>query len=240
MGLCKIADVVVYRDDGYYCGPGPSVVVFPDGEVTAFFRRHRSWPVTPLLLHAHPMTEQCRVGSYDGGATWETTPRVFAAGGNCPCVTLLADGALLLARHRMEAVLKCLLEGDTQAYEADRHKGDWQLVFAGLEVWRSDDMGEHWQGPFWVDDVPGLEPAEEGLHPPLGIRGFPVELRDGSIALPLYAEGEELVLRDDGGDSDLGYPHAALLPDGRALVVYYFCDAPDGQRYIGASIVEER
>jgi sialidase-1 len=364
MALRKVADAVVYRDERYYCGPGPSVVVFPDGEVTVFFRRHRSWPVSPLLLHAHPMTEQCCVGSFDGGATWESLPRVFAAGGNCPCVSLVTDGVLLLARHRMEAALKCLLDGDTQTYEADRHKGDWQLVFAGAEVWRSEDLGERWEGPFWIDDVPDLEPAHDGLHAPLGIRGFIVELRDGTLALPVYAEGvgsilvvssdggrnweyrghaarcpegqagwsynewvlhetpsgdlvafirsqlpgdrsgylhtarssdggrswsepecqpvwgyphhvlpmlsgrlllsygyrrepyglrcclidaecerigetDELVLRDDGGHWDLGYPHAALLPDGRALIVYYFCDRPDGQRYIAASIVEE-
>jgi hypothetical protein len=37
---------------------------------------------------------------------------------------------------------------------------------------------------------------------------------------------------------DLGYPHAALLPDGRALVVYYFNDRVDGQRFVAGSFVE--
>lgn len=31
----------------------------------------------------------------------------------------------------------------------------------------------------------------------------------------------EIVLRDDGAVSDLGYPDAVTLPDGRVFVVYY-------------------
>jgi len=362
MPIRKLADMVVYRDDAYYCSPGPSVVTMPDGEVHVFFRRHWTWPLTPLLLHAHPGTEQCVVRSADGGATWEDAPGFLPGGGNCPCVTLLSDGALLFARHRFTPVLKCLLEGDLETYQAQHHSADWTLVGAGVEVWRSDDRGAHWAGPYWIDDVPGLEPGADGLHTPLGLRGWPVELSDGTVGLPVYADGagavlvtsadggrtwqyrgtavtgpddepgaynewhlqqtpsgdlvafircqlsgdaygflqtsrssdggrtwtpperqpvwgfphhalpmpsgrllltygyrrepygvrarlidaectrfdgEELVLRDDAGHWDMGYPHAALLPDGRAIVVYYFNDAPDGQRYIAASVVEE-
>jgi hypothetical protein len=362
MKLRKVADMVIYRDDSYYAGPGPAAVAFPDGEALVFFRRHRTWPVKPLLVHAHPSTEQCCLRSRDGGETWEAIPRVFAGGGgNAPCVALLSDGALLLAMHRHDWVPKSLIEqGPGASYS---HRGDWVVVFAGTEVWRSEDRGEHWEGPFWVDDVPGLEPEKPGLHAPVGIRGPAVELADGTLGLPVYSEpggpvlvvsddggrswhyrahvaswpqgvasgynewamhqtpcgdlvafircelreggsfghlhtarssdggrtwsapkreepwgyphhvlrmpsgwvllsygyrrepygvrcrlidpecrrigeAEELVLRADGGHWDLGYPDAALLPDGRALVVYYFCDRPDGQRYIAGSVVE--
>ena len=86
MKLRKVVDMVVYRDEDQYCGPGPSVVAFPDGELLVFFRRHRSWTAEPLAQHYHPTTEQCIARSTDGGATWEQ-PRVFAGGGQCPCVT---------------------------------------------------------------------------------------------------------------------------------------------------------
>ncbi|MGB9718603.1 MAG: hypothetical protein ACPL4E_09215 [Thermoproteota archaeon] len=54
--------------------------------------------------------------------------------------------------------------------------------------------------------------------------------------------GREIVLRDDGGSPDLGYPRTVLLPDGRVLAVYYFNKAGDtvdcegGVRHIAATI----
>jgi hypothetical protein len=46
----------------------------------------------------------------------------------------------------------------------------------------------------------------------------------------------EIILRDDGPSRDLGYPWACVLPDGRLLVVYYFCD-PQGVRHIAGSVL---
>ncbi len=51
-------------------------------------------------------------------------------------------------------------------------------------------------------------------------------------------EAKELVLRDDGGVNDLGYPHVLPLPDGTALVTYYH-NTSSGTRHIAASIVTE-
>lgn len=363
MALHKVADVIVFQDEGYYCGPGPSVVAFPDGDVAVFFRRHRSWTGEPLVGHYHPTTEQCIIGSPDGAHTWEVTPRVFMGGGQCPCVTLLRDGALLFVTHRWEIVPEDAA-GAIPGVPGMQLK-PWPHVCAGTESWRSTDRGLTWEGPFWVEEVPGLVPLAEGLHPPVSIRGWAVELRDAAIVLPVYArvggslmfvstdggrtwrcrslvaecpagqpvgynewsayetdsgelvafircdlpadqgggylhaarssdggrtwseprredlwghpfhalrmpsgrvllsyghrrapfgvrcrlidpecrrpdEAQELVLREDGGGFDLGYPHAALLPDGRALVAYYFHEPENGQRYVAASVVEER
>ncbi|NLJ36796.1 MAG: exo-alpha-sialidase [candidate division WS1 bacterium] len=47
----------------------------------------------------------------------------------------------------------------------------------------------------------------------------------------------EVVLRDDGGNSDLGYPWAVRMADDRVLVVYYM-NSEDGTRYIAGSILE--
>ena len=69
--------------------------------------------------------------------------------------------------------------------------------------------------------------------PPYGIR---CRVLDPECERP--EDAEEVVLRDDGGTRDLGYPHSTLMPDGRVLVVYYFNDREDGQRYIAGSIVE--
>ncbi len=56
-------------------------------------------------------------------------------------------------------------------------------------------------------------------HEPYGIRArvLNAECTD-------FAEAEEIVLRDDGRNGDLGYPWATLTNDGRILAVYYFHD----------------
>jgi len=52
-----------------------------------------------------------------------------------------------------------------------------------------------------------------------------------------FATAKEIVLRDDGGNSDLGYPWATMISMHRALVVYYFNRA-DGLRHIAGTILE--
>jgi sialidase-1 len=47
----------------------------------------------------------------------------------------------------------------------------------------------------------------------------------------------EILLRDDGGSWDLGYPWATRIADDRALVVYYF-NEKDGPRFIAGTILE--
>ncbi len=65
-------------------------------------------------------------------------------------------------------------------------------------------------------------------HPPFGIRARVLDPECREFV------GEELVLRDDGGNGDLGYPWACLVADGRVLVVYYL-NHQDGTRYIGGT-----
>lgn len=56
--------------------------------------------------------------------------------------------------------------------------------------------------------------------------------------------GPEIIVRDDGGSPDLGYPRAVELPNGKILTAYYFNDKNDrvqcngGVRYIAATIFE--
>jgi sialidase-1 len=71
-------------------------------------------------------------------------------------------------------------------------------------------------------------------HPPFGVRAriLNPDATD-SVTAP------EFVLRDDGGNGDLGYPWAAVLPDGKVLVSYYI-NIADGTRHIAGSILEIR
>ena len=73
-------------------------------------------------------------------------------------------------------------------------------------------------------------------RPPYGIRARLVDAECEQIGA-----AEELILREDGGGRDLGYPAAALLKDGTAMVTYYFNSQEDGghQKYIAATWVRE-
>ncbi|GHB61382.1 sialidase family protein [Persicitalea jodogahamensis] len=69
-------------------------------------------------------------------------------------------------------------------------------------------------------------------HKPLGIRArvLNAECTD-------FATAPEIILRDDGGTTDLGYPWAVPLDNKRVLVVYYF-NIADGPRHIAGTILE--
>lgn len=69
-------------------------------------------------------------------------------------------------------------------------------------------------------------------HAPFGIRArvLNAECTD-------FATAPEIILRDDGGNSDLGYPWASMVSKNRVLVVYYF-NKGDGVRHIAGTILQ--
>jgi len=114
------------------------------------------------------------------------------------------------------------------------------------DVFESEDGGRTWRFLSRVNDwgAPGdiVEMADGRIAcvygyrlPPFGIRARVSE--DGGRTW-----GSELVLRDDGGSWDLGYPRVAEVAPGRLLAVYYFNRADDpvqlngGVRHIARTI----
>ncbi|HEY9173991.1 MAG TPA: sialidase family protein [Verrucomicrobiae bacterium] len=69
-------------------------------------------------------------------------------------------------------------------------------------------------------------------HAPFGIRARVLDAEGADVQ-----SAEESVLRTDGGNADLGYPWATLLPENRVLVVYYF-NLADGTRHIAGTVLE--
>ena len=69
-------------------------------------------------------------------------------------------------------------------------------------------------------------------HPPFGIRAriLDPECTD-------FETAPEIILRDDGGNGDLGYPWSVLLDDQHVLVTYYF-NTGNGCRHIAGTILE--
>jgi hypothetical protein len=69
-------------------------------------------------------------------------------------------------------------------------------------------------------------------HRPFGIRARVLDAECTNAAA-----AEEVVLRDDGGNGDLGYPWATMISANRALVVYYF-NKQDGTRHIAGTFLQ--
>lgn len=69
-------------------------------------------------------------------------------------------------------------------------------------------------------------------HKPFGIRARVLDAECTDIA-----QAEEIILRDDGGNGDLGYPWATMISKRQILVVYYF-NQGDGPRHIAGTILE--
>ena len=71
-------------------------------------------------------------------------------------------------------------------------------------------------------------------HKPYGIRARVLDPEAADAAGSM-----EIVLREDGGSVDLGYPWVVRMGDGRYLVVYYF-NRNGGTRYIAATTLKVR
>ena len=69
-------------------------------------------------------------------------------------------------------------------------------------------------------------------HEPYGIRARLLDPECSNITT-----APEIILREDGGSSDLGYPWATVMADGRVLVVYYF-NKKGGLHHIAGTILE--
>jgi sialidase-1 len=109
-------------------------------------------------------------------------------------------------------------------------------------VARSKDHGksfQHWEDagfqghPHYALQVPdGRVLLVYGYrHAPFGIRARVLDAECTN-----FASAEEIVLRDDGGSGDLGYPWATMLSKHRALVVYYF-NSGDRTRHIAGTVL---
>ncbi|HEY64391.1 MAG TPA: exo-alpha-sialidase [Caldilineae bacterium] len=113
-----------------------------------------------------------------------------------------------------------------------------------IDLYASDDNGMTWahlNTPVPDTGKGGNPPALVKLHDGrlcliYGYRAEPYGIRAKLSADGGVTWGEEIVLRDDGGNHDLGYPRAVQRPDGTLVTVYYFNDHPDGERYIAATL----
>lgn len=204
----------------------PDFLVRPDGRVLLFVtvRRRRNDGTPPgsrfVAVYASP----------DGGLTWRYLSSILPESPDAAFVNRYYASPVLLPDGRLVAALRCQIDG----------RNAWPEVFVSEDggwTWRFLSRVNDWGGPTHLRLLrDGRLLAVFGYRvPPFGIRARLSD--DGGRTW-----GPELVLRDDGGSPDLGYPRAVQLDDGRVLVAYYFNRADDpvqcegGVRHIAATI----
>lgn len=116
-----------------------------------------------------------------------------------------------------------------------------------IELMRSDDNGATWRNVSRVTahitgnsgNPPSMVRLKDGrLCVTYGHRAEPYGIRARISTDDGATWGNELILRKDGGDRDLGYARTVVRPDGKLVTVYYYNDSRETERYIAATIWE--
>ncbi len=183
---------------------------------------------TLLLTATKPDGDEGRVfaaRTEDGGASFEflswinESPERYEI---MPASVRLDDGTVITA-------VRC---------QGSKHRNNW------IDVYKSSDDCRSWNHlSRAVDDTgDGGNPASLNLladgrlllvygsrKPPFSICATVSEDGGATWSTPR-------VLRDDGGNHDIGYPRTVVRADGKAVTSYYFNDSSDGERYIAATV----
>jgi hypothetical protein len=112
-----------------------------------------------------------------------------------------------------------------------------------IESYRSDDNGANWTHVIRaVPDTgrgnpPSLVKLSDGrLLVTFGYRAEPFGIRARISRDQGKTWSDDIILRADATDWDLGYTRSVQRPDGKILTVYYYNDAAAPERYIAGTI----
>lgn len=182
----------------------------PDGTVL--------WPL--YAFRKQGPTEACVYASTDEGLTWSYRGMIAEDSEvhfNETSLQLCPSGKLVA----------WIRTAQMDGYLAVTHSLDGGATWAD---WRRTNV---WGHPFTsCNTADGRVALIYGYRrEPFGIRMRLLEPECGDVE-----EAEELVLRTDGGNGDIGYPWVTPLADGNILCAYYL-NHDDGTRYIAGAIV---
>jgi hypothetical protein len=147
----------------------------------------------------------------------------------------IMPASVRLSQSRMLVAVRC--RGGGQGIHGAKN---W------IDLYGSDDDGSSWgylNRPVANTGVGGNPPTLTMLRDgrlclTYGFRDSPYGIRARISDDSGESWGKEIVLRDGGGNHDLGYSRTVQRPDGKIVTAYYFNDTPEGERYIAATIWE--
>ncbi|MBI3958228.1 MAG: exo-alpha-sialidase [Chloroflexi bacterium] len=166
----------------------------------------------------------------DGGLTWNYLSAIQPTTPDAGFVNRYYASPLLLPDGRILAALRCQIDA----------RNAWPELFESEDggcTWRFVTRISEWGGPTHL-----LRLDDGRLVASYGYRSVPYGIRARLSEDEGYTWGAELILRDDAGSWDLGYPRAVQLADRQVLVAYYHNLANDpvqcdgGVRHIAGTI----
>ena len=169
-------------------------------------------------------------GSPDAGLTWNYLAPISADSVDRHYVNRYYASPVLLEDGRILAALRCQIDA----------RNAWP------EIFESADGGRSWQFLSRPSDWGGpseLTLLDDGrLLIVYGYRVVPYGIRARVSEDDGKSWGPELILRDDAGSWDLGYPRTVKLSGGKVMTAYYINRADDeiqcqgGVRHIAATV----
>lgn len=170
------------------------------------------------------------VKTTDGGKTFRlvswVTPKYDKGFAIMPSSVRLSESHILVA-------VRC--RGDKQEFTEAQH---W------IDLYASEDNATTWN---YVNKI--VSDTGMGGNPPMlnklqdgrlcltyGYRAEPYGIRAKLSMDNGVTWSKEIVLRDDAGNHDIGYPRTVQRTDGTVVTVYYYNNSPDTERYIAATL----
>jgi hypothetical protein len=160
----------------------------------------------------------------DGGKTWQFVTWI----GPEPAGFAIMPSSVRLSANRILSTIR-RKEGPEHfidAYLSEDNGKTWTM-----QVKPADSTGGS------VGNPPALVKLQDGrLAMTYGYRSEPYGMRARISEDEGRTWGEEIILRDDAGCWDLGYPRAVQRKDGKIVSMYYYNDHLHSERYIAATI----
>jgi hypothetical protein len=165
----------------------------------------------------------------DGGKTFEFISWVARSEDGF----VIMPASVRLSESRILVAVRC--RDGVRDFRKDRN---WIGLYA------SDDNGttwHHFRRPVLHTGMGGNPPTLAKLQDgrlclTYGYRAEPYGIRAKLSANDGATWSQKIVLRDDGGSHDLGYPRTVQQSDGTIVTIYYFNDRLGGEAYIAATL----
>jgi len=119
-------------------------------------------------------------------------------------------------------------------------QGDKRIFW--IEAYTSNDNGQSWSFLNKPTETNAGNPGhlirlhDNRLLLTYGHRAMPFGIRAKLSSDNGQSWGEEIIIRDDGGSWDLGYPRTVQRLDGKVIAIYYFNEDANKERYLAATI----
>ncbi len=132
-------------------------------------------------------------------------------------------------------------DGDIIAVLREEDRFDNPNRGARLTQYISGDLGKTWEFDKYIAEFkhstpPAMKMSVDGiLYLAYGYRDEPCGVRFRYSGDEGRTWSKDFILRDDGGNFDLGYTRITAMPDGSMLTAYYYNNHKNGGRYIAST-----